>query len=369
MGVIGATKHFFDKYGLKRINLRYSQNKIVIIDAFSIVYRFCIGYINAGKQMVDNKGNNTMEQYCLLVLALKFLHLNITPVFVFDGKPPEEKHFKLHQRTNNKKKAEEKLDICQDTYIKYLKRSYSIDTKSFERGKFILRTMGIPVINAIGEAEQQCAAITTEYKQKILGVITDDTDILLFGSNMLRVENFKSDILTSYTLENVYITIQQQINNVINMNEELKQKYIDIPKITHKNIIDIGCLMGTDYCNGIRIKEHKILLETYVKNNMSFDETIDSIKLLTPSHIERIKTARNMYDKTNIIQPKQINIYMNEPCIELFILQCNTFINDNIIKTIANELMLIYYNKKNNRLFNNNTFLMPEPLYYKKMKL
>jgi len=358
MGVIGATKHFFNKNRLKQLDLRYSQKKIVIIDAFSVVYRFCIGYINERRNLMNNIGNNAIEQYCLLIFALKFLHLNITPVFVFDGKPPEEKHLKLHQRHNNKKKAEEKINICEDTYIKYLKRSYTIDIKSFERGKYLLRTMGVPVINALNEAEQQCAAIALEHKN-VLGVITDDTDILLYGVNMLRMENFKSSVLTSYSIDNVYGNMQQQINNVINMNEELKQQYNINPIFSQKHLIDIGCLMGTDYCNGIRIKVYDKLIETYLRNNMSFDETINSIQLLSPSHVERIKNARNYYDNTNVIHPKHINVNMSEPCIELFILECKTFMDTDIVEYIMNDLITIYNNKKNNKSFNNNKFYMP----------
>lgn len=54
----------------------------------------------------------------------------------------------------------------------------------------MLRFLGVPVIQAPGEAEAQCASLTRS--QDVYAVVTEDMDALTFGAKHL-LRNFKAN--------------------------------------------------------------------------------------------------------------------------------------------------------------------------------
>ena len=61
-------------------------------------------------------------------------------------------------------------------------------------GKKLLREMVLPVVVALGEADAQCAAIAHEYRDVVIGVVTDDIDPQLYCDiNILRMISMKSE--------------------------------------------------------------------------------------------------------------------------------------------------------------------------------
>ena len=92
----------------------------------------------------------------------------------------------------------------------------------------MLRLMGVPVIQAPCEAEAQCSIMNL--KGKVDAVITEDTDCLVFGTQiMIRDLNHKKEPMT-------------EINRQILMNDL---------GLTDDQFIDMCILCGCDYASKI----------------------------------------------------------------------------------------------------------------------
>ena len=81
------------KKSIRKIQLTQLECKTVVVDTSIYMYRYIAE-------------NALMENMYMLVSLL--LANNITPLFVFDGKPPPEKRELLRLRRLEKKKAEHK---------------------------------------------------------------------------------------------------------------------------------------------------------------------------------------------------------------------------------------------------------------------
>jgi flap endonuclease-1 len=82
----------------------------------------------------------------------------VKPIWVFDGKPPELKAHVLDQRKENKEKAIEEKKAAldsgdMDTAKKMAGRSVTVTREMTKDAKKLIRLMGVPVIEANGEAE------------------------------------------------------------------------------------------------------------------------------------------------------------------------------------------------------------------------
>jgi flap endonuclease-1 len=79
--------------------------------------------------------------------------------------------------------------------LKQQQRTTYISKKEREDVMHMLRLMGVPVIQAPGEAEAQCSYMSK--KGKVDAVCTEDTDCLVFGATtMVRDVNNRKEPLT-----------------------------------------------------------------------------------------------------------------------------------------------------------------------------
>jgi flap endonuclease-1 len=124
-----------------------------------------------------------------------FKYYNITPIFIFDGKPPEEKKALLKQRKEDKKTAEqeyncllEKLheDIDEETKqeiqtnMDALKKQFVYVSKTkIEIAKDMIRAFGYTYFDAHGEADELCALLVI--KKKAWACLSEDMDMFVYG--------------------------------------------------------------------------------------------------------------------------------------------------------------------------------------------
>lgn len=391
------------------LDIRKNKMKYIIIDAMPIICRWSIGSYNTGKYNVDIHGKHITEVYIIFKLAIRFLKESIIPIFVFDTSSPNNKNKTLERRKILKSKANIKInDIVNNTeniyekkqpvfatneeytnYIKYVKRSYSMNRDNINYAKFLLQWMGLPVVNAPVEADSQCAAIASMYHNNVIGVISDDFDPIMHMSiNIIKISSINSNYFDIYSLNHILMNMEDKLNNIINTtnDEIIKNKYKNRVIFTHNNLIEIGCLMGTDYCSTLRYsKKHKSkniddLLELYLKHDMNIHTLLMSLKKvsnLTMSYINNILNAINIYKNAEIISPQNIDLRFNRPNINMVYSICNDFIESNTLNDAMNILNNAYSNHfrmstnitNNNKyedikLLNNNLYSLPEPKYY-----
>lgn len=98
MGIHNLNRFLYDncsKRAIYKTHLQYAEGKTVVVDTSIYMYKF----------MANNKLLENMQK-----MLDVFTKNKITPVFIFDGKPPEEKRELLKRRQMAKYMAEKKYN-------------------------------------------------------------------------------------------------------------------------------------------------------------------------------------------------------------------------------------------------------------------
>ena len=236
-------------------NSKYKFKRIAI-DISILIYKIIISVRNSGADYTNQQGEITSHILGLFNKTIELLKLNIIPVYVFDGKPPNIKNKILENRKQIRKKALEKLQFVttEEDKIKYLKRSSSISKEQWDQCRELLDLMGIPYINAPEEADSQCAYLARN--GLVEGVLTEDMDILTFGSTKI-IRN-----LTSHKVHTTEIVLDNLLKHL-----ELNQE----------EFIEFCILLGCDYCNGIsEYKPH--IIYKYFSKNKTIEKTVNAMR-------------------------------------------------------------------------------------------
>jgi len=244
MGIKGLVPFLQDaapKAVKQKDSMKSFTGKIVAIDASMCLYQFLIA-IRTGEGEnyggLENKaGETTSHIVGFLTRTLKILESGVKPVFVFDGKPPELKAAEVNARREKKQEAVQEMAKALaagdgQAYEKAMDRTVRGTKKQNEDVKRLLRLMGVPVIDAEGEAEATCAVLCSD--NMVYGTATEDADCLTFGSKKLIRNLFATDYKKRPILE---------------IDLELVLKLLDI---NMDQFIEFCILSGCDYTNTIR---------------------------------------------------------------------------------------------------------------------
>ncbi len=182
------------------VPLKSFSGKTLSVDANNVAcakFKTAIGrYLNNFNdvdQEVDRDEIMSMTVNAMVSYAIAFLELNITPIFVFDGKPPEAKMVTQEKRLMARKKASEEMERMAEEiragtgdlykYKRKIVASMHLRNKENITIRNALESLGIPTVQAIGEAEKLCAALSRE--GHCAGVVSEDSDTLAFGATIL----------------------------------------------------------------------------------------------------------------------------------------------------------------------------------------
>jgi flap endonuclease-1 len=291
-------------------NSRYKFKRIAI-DISILIYRIIISVRNSGADYTNQKGEITSHILGLFNKTVELLGNGIIPVYIFDGKPPDIKNKTIENRKQIRKKALEKLETATTELdkIKYLKRSSTISKEQWEQCKELLIMMGIPFINAPEEADSQCAWLA---KMGLVdGVLTEDMDILTFGSPKI-IRN-----LTSHKINTTEISLEKILEKI---------------KLTYDEFVEFCILLGCDYCPGLSDFKPDIIYNYYLKNK-SIEKTLAAMKhdnLNVPSEIN-YQDTKNYFLKPKVKEVTKENLILNQPEI------------DNLMNKLVNNYGLIKY--------------------------
>lgn len=243
MGITNLAK-FIKTYApdtIKDITLKDLEDKVIAIDTSIVLYQFLVAI--SSQQLKTSDGKITSHIHAIITKALSLVKKKIKPIFVFDGVAPDLKSSILEERKNIKLDAKKALDseLSDEDKLKYLKRSVYLTKEQMMECKEILTLIGIPVINAPGEADPQCAYLV---KNDIAdGVISEDMDLLTFGCKQL-IRGSTQNAMKVYNINKLLTTLD----------------------ITYQQFIDLCVLMGCDYTStiqGIGMKRAFDLLKKY----------------------------------------------------------------------------------------------------------
>lgn len=221
----------------KNITFKDLEGRSVSIDAFNTLYQFLATIRQRdGRPLTDENGNVTSHLSGILYRNSAMIEKDIKPIYIFDGKAPELKSETQAKRREVRNEAEQIYKEAlkagdTEKARKFAMRSSKLSPEIIESSKKLLTLMGIPYVEAKGEGEAQAAYLVS--KGDAYAVASQDYDCLLFGAKrVVRNLAISSNLgnLEFYELDKVL----RQLN------------------ITREELIDMGILIGTDFCEGMK---------------------------------------------------------------------------------------------------------------------
>lgn len=283
------------KNAVTKIQVKDLEGKTIAIDTSLIMHQFLIAIKTDSIDWQTKEGVATSHIYGIIMKALTYVRRNIKPIFVFDGIAPIMKKEVLDKRKEIKEKAHAKLKVgIEAEKIKLLKKTVEFGYKKATECIEILKLMGIPVIQAPGEADAQCAELVKE--NKVDYVVSEDMDLLTFGTPKLLRGSIAKDDLVVYDLE----------------------KILDELKLTYLQFIDLCILSGCDYLPQTILKvgigrAYKLIKEHgSIENILKNDKNILNGNYKVPENFD-YKTARAYFLNPPIAKLKKKDLLASIP--------------------------------------------------------
>lgn len=268
------------------------------------LYQFLIAVRqHDGQQLTDSSGETTSHLVGMFYRTLRIVESGIKPVYVFDGKPPDLKGGELAKRFEQREKAQKQAEDIKETgtaeeISKFERRTVKVTRQQNEEAKKLLKLMGIPYINAPGEAEAQCAALCKA--KKVFAAASEDMDTLTFGTpTLLRY-------LTAVESKGIPIT-EIDFNTVLASLE-----------LSHDEFIDMCILIGCDYLDSIRGIGPMKAFEM-IKKHRTLENCIDEIKAKNKYKIPEdwpYEAARELFRNPDVQDPETIDLKWTPPDVD-----------------------------------------------------
>lgn len=327
MGIKGLTKLLSDNapHSMSEQKFESYFGRKIAIDASMSIYQFLIVVGRVGTEMLTNEaGEVTSHLLGMFTRTIRLLEAGIKPAYVFDGKPPELKKAELAKRFSRREDAAADLAEAVETgdkaeIEKYSKRTVKVTKQHNEDCRKLLRLMGVPVIEAPGEAEAECAALCKS--GKVYAVASEDMDSLTFGAPKFLRHLMEP---TSRKLP----VVEFDVSKVL----------VDL-ELTMDQFIDLCILCGCDYCDTIKgigsltalklIRQHgslEVALENLNKDRYQIPDSWPFAEARRLFKEPLVTTAEN-----------QLELKWSPPDEEglrKFLVEENGFNNDRIMKAI-----------------------------------
>lgn len=167
---------------IEAIETSHLEGWSIAIDTKLFLYKYVRGGIFMASTQTEIENVHLRG---VLTIVSKMLELNMKPIFVFDGKTPQEKSSEVKNRietaNKNKQDFERAIENGETSRVEVLfKRTIPVTSKHQEETKKLIRLLGLPVVSAPFEGENQCASLVKSGFAN--AVATDDMDALPFGS-------------------------------------------------------------------------------------------------------------------------------------------------------------------------------------------
>jgi flap endonuclease-1 len=323
MGIHSLTKLISQQSpnSIQHVNLFTLKGKRVAIDTSIFIYKSLINVRYNGDYLRNKNGEIMSHIYGLFNKIVLLKSYGIEPVFIFDGKPPEEKQAVLNSRNKKVKDYKDKISSTTDLKqkLKLEKNTVRITRQHIEDLEILFQKMGVSYIHAEGEAEAYAAELCRI--NYVYAVMSEDMDTLVYDCPVLIRTCIdkslkKSDIVTTFNFKQ----IKQDMN--LNINE----------------FVDLCILCGCDYCTTIpKIGFNRAY--NNIKLYRNIEKMIESGKFTIPDEfMNKYKSARTLFniykDKLDIDNIPIVNSNYDEDILREYLLD-----NCNMNKTKINNAL------------------------------
>lgn len=274
-----------------KITFKDLKERKIAIDVSMFLYKF-----KKQQKLIEN-----MYKLCSLMRRY-----SIHPIFVFDGKPPDEKNVLIDKRRKRKKDSVTKRKLIEEmvekNIIKYndvkhiiehlRSQSVYITKTDIMNVKELLDKYGLKWMESDEEADTLCAYLSKT--NKVYGIMSEDTDMFAYGcKNVIQHVNIHTGTMLIYNTEKIY-------------------KTLDIDENTFRILCSIS---KNDYLNGKEIEHFR---ENYMKLKVHDEMEIENIndnKLYTSFYnmddVYHYNTINIPTIKNERYSKMQVNEFMN----------------------------------------------------------
>ncbi|KAJ2159083.1 Elongation of fatty acids protein 2 [Coemansia sp. RSA 552] len=304
MGIKGLKQVIADRApaALRTVQSEHLVGRKVAVDASTSLYQFLIAVRSEGQHLQTTEGKPTSHLVGMLYRTANMIEKGMKPVYVFDGKPPEMKGWELDKRREKRAKAEESLKAAKEEgdeteVLKQSKRLTRVTGEIVEQAQRLLRLMGVPFVTAPCEAEAECAMLART--GKVWAAASQDMDTLLFGTPVL-LRNLTTPAAQKLPIEE------------INLAEVLKGL-----EFSQEQLIDMGILLGCDYCDTIRGVGPKSGYE-HIKQHKSIEGVISSVEKVARGVPEDwpFAQARELFRAPDVSDGSEVDLTASKPDVE-----------------------------------------------------
>ena len=246
------------KQSIDKKHLSTFSGKTIVIDISIYLYKF-----------ITNNG--VIQSLYQMIRTFKFY--NIKPIFVFDGKPPEEKKELIYKRNDLKNEAEtqcvlmqkeydilyniqdktqdeiKKMQNLQNSIEKLKKQCVRVSWSDTEKAKRLIKLCNVDFYVADGEADQLCVQMVLN--KTAWACMSDDMDMFVYGCTR---------VMRSLSLYN-HMVMFYNINGIL---RELDIKMVEFRTLT--------VLSGTDYNIENRINVKDVLKQYNIYKKLETDD-------------------------------------------------------------------------------------------------
>jgi flap endonuclease-1 len=297
MGIKNLNRYLRNKCknSITCINIKELSGKKIAVDISIYLYKY------------ETEGLLLENMYLMLSI---FIYNNITPIFIFDGKPPPEKYSLLKKRKENKKEAlleygklknqlEDNINDDAKQELIYnmdlLKRQFvSITPEKINIVKKLIISYGATYYDAIGEADELCAMLVNN--KMAWCCMSEDMDMFVYGcKRVLRYFSLMNQTVVLYCMKGIL--------------QELNMK--------ENEFKEICILSGTDYnINTIDNMDLFTVLEIFndFKNNNenNDNETFYNWFIKNTKYnlnLELLDKITNMFDLSSEYNTKKLDVF------------------------------------------------------------
>ncbi len=278
----------------EKIGFEDLHDRIVVIDAYNVLHQFLASIRQRdGTPLKNSKGEITSHLSGLFQRTANLVDARIRPVFSFDGKPHPLKSKTLEERQKRKEQAEkEYIEAIKKGDLKTARlkaqQTSRLTDKIVQQSKDLLNALGIPWIQAPMEGEAQASYMVKKGDAYAVG--SQDYDCLLVGSPIL-VRNLTSSDKRKLPGKSAYSKVYPK--------QIVLKENLDIMGITHKQLVDMAILIGTDFNDGIPGIGPKKSLQL-IKKNGNLEKVLSVIDVKNLPNSDEIEEVRKIFLKPDI---------------------------------------------------------------------
>jgi flap endonuclease-1 len=209
MGIKGLTNLIRENSpnSIKHEGLYTLKDKKLAIDTSIFLYKSLTNVRYKGDYLRNGHGKPVSHIVGILNKTVKFLSLGITPIYIFDGKPPDEKRECLDERNRKSKECIQKMENATGKEkLDLEKASVRITKNHIEDLKHLFHLMGVSYIQVDGEAESYAAEMCR--MGLVDAVVTEDMDTLVYGCPIVIRDCIdrtikRPDVITTFNYQQI----------------------------------------------------------------------------------------------------------------------------------------------------------------------